>query len=260
MKYSFNRDRDGVVFANTKDVNASYKDLGAVCAAIRYRSVGMALQTLEEVIYDGRAVQFRKHNKHMGHRGELGGRKGRYPKKCAALVKKVLVNAAANARNKGLAPEVMFVVHSSANKTNIIQRGPSKGALFTQSGIYGLQPARSSNIELARIELGIASPDAKGLSEEMRHQIKRFSSIEQMLQGRKGAKKLPEPLRKAGVKLLQKKEAKKEEKNEAKAEQKPAPAADVQKKDEQKADQRGAEAKRETQAPKSKSVPQSKVS
>ena len=40
-----------------------------------------------------------------GIRHELGGKKGRWPKKCAGLVRKVLVNAVANARNMGEDPE-----------------------------------------------------------------------------------------------------------------------------------------------------------
>ena len=36
MNYSFNIKGDDFVFAQSYDINASYKDLGAVCDAIRY--------------------------------------------------------------------------------------------------------------------------------------------------------------------------------------------------------------------------------
>jgi large subunit ribosomal protein L22 len=245
MKYSFNRSREGVIFSNMKDINASFKDLGAVCASIRYKSVPMALADLDGVVNEGKAVLYRKHNKYMGHRHELGGKKGRFPIKCAMIVRKALVNAAANARNKGFMPEMMFVVHSSANKTMIRRTGPSKGALFTLSSYYGYQPARSSDLEFARVELGIATPDAKGLSDNMKHQIKRFAAIEKKY-GKK--QKLPEQLKKKGIKLLQKKEDKKEAKEQPtkpEAAKKPeAKPAETQKKEPGVQKQQAPEAKK----------------
>ncbi len=171
MEYSFNRERDGIIFAQMRDVNASFKDLCAVCDSIRYAPVPAAIAALEGEMA-GAAVLYRRHNKYMGSRHELGGRKGRYPMKCAGIVRKVLLNAMANSRNKGFEPDLMVVVHAAANKTNIVRRGPSKGQLFI-GGSYGYSTSRSSDIEFAKVEIGIAKGTEKGLSRRMRRAAKR---------------------------------------------------------------------------------------
>ncbi len=173
MEYSFNRDRDGIIFAHMKDINASFKDLCAVCDSIRYKPVPVALSILESE-ENGRAVLYRRHNAHMGSRHDLGGKKGRYPIKCAGIVRKALLNAMANSRNKGFEPDVMFVVHAAANKTNIMRMGPPKGKLFI-GGSYGYATSRHTDLEFAKLELGIAKGTEKGLSERMKHSIKRGS-------------------------------------------------------------------------------------
>ncbi len=172
MRYSFNRGIEGVVFASLAGVDASYKDLGAVCSAIRHMSAEGAMLFLEEVAHGGRAVRFTRHAKGMGARHELGGMRGRYPKKCATLVRRALANAMANATNKGHVPEMMYVVHACANKTLRIMRLPPKGVRYVHgSHTIGGVPHRRSDIELARIEIGIAGADAPGLSGRMRAAI-----------------------------------------------------------------------------------------
>jgi ribosomal protein uL22 len=158
MNYSYNKDREGVVFAGVKDINASFKDLCAVCDSIRGTPVPAATMLLEKVERGKLPILYKRHNRYMGDRHELGGKKGRWPKKCAAFVRKVLVNAAANARNTGEDPDSMFVVHAAANKTQIIPRRPPKGIRYVRTGGYGYVPTRRSDMELARIEIGIAYP------------------------------------------------------------------------------------------------------
>ena len=158
IRYSYNKDKEGVVFAGVKDINASFKDLCNVCDSIRYKPVTTATAYLEKVEAGNQAVLYRRHNRYMGDRHELGGKKGRWPKKCAGLVRKVLVNAAANARNMGEDPEAMVVVHVAANKTMTIPRRPPKGIRGVRTGGYGYTPTRRSDMELARIEIGLAYP------------------------------------------------------------------------------------------------------
>jgi len=156
VKYSYNLDREGIVFAGASDINASFKDLCCVCDSIRHKPVPDALMILDETAAGKRAIEFKRHNKYMGSRHELGGKKGRWPKKCAAIVRKVLVNASANAKNKGEDPESMYIVHAAANKTIIVPRRPPKGIRSVRTGGYGYVPSRRSDIEFARIEMGIA--------------------------------------------------------------------------------------------------------
>src|SRR5271156_1999242 len=99
MNYSFNLKGDNFVFALRYDINASYKDLGAVCDAIKYKKADVAMTVLDRVIAKDMPIPFRRHSKHMGARHELGGIKGGYPVKAASEVKKTLTNAVANANN-----------------------------------------------------------------------------------------------------------------------------------------------------------------
>jgi ribosomal protein uL22 len=161
IRYSYNKEREGVVFAGAKDLNASFKDLCAVCDSVRGKQVTAAITVLEQVEKGKLAILYRRHNRYMGDRHELGGKKGRWPKKCAGLVRKVLVNAVANARNMGEDPEAMSVIHAAANKTTIIPRRPPKGIRGVRTGGYGYTPTRRSDLELARIEIGIAYPKGK---------------------------------------------------------------------------------------------------
>jgi ribosomal protein L22 len=57
-----------------------------------------------------RPIEYRRHNRVYGIKARIGGKKGRYPIKCAALVRKVVVNAAANAKNKGQDPEMQCML------------------------------------------------------------------------------------------------------------------------------------------------------
>ncbi len=218
MRYSYNQNRESVVFANMKDINASYKDLGAVCDAIRYKSVKLALDTLDSVIIDNKPILFRTHNINMGARHELGGRKGRTPIKCAKIVRRVLVNASANARNKQMEPDIMYVVHAAANKTIIARRFPPKGALYVTGGPSGQVPARHSDLEFARVEIGISTMDEKTLGKSLVSKIK-FTM--------KNAPKVkPQEAKKTAKKGKEKEKEKEKEKK---------PFVRIEKKEEQKA-------------------------
>ncbi len=236
MKYSYNQDKTGVVFANAKDLNASYKDLGAVCDAIRYKSAQAALDALDRVIVDNKPILYRKHNINMGSRHELGGRKGRTPIKCAKIVRKVLVNAMANATNKQLDPEAMYVVHAAANKTLIARRFPSKGSLFVTGGPSGQVPARHSDIEFSRVEIGVSMLDQRRLSRNIVNKIKietKNAPKVQKKEIKKGEKKDKKPL----VKIQKKEEQKKEESQSKEGERAEAAKKEPVKQEAQKAEQ-----------------------
>ncbi|MEM0154871.1 MAG: 50S ribosomal protein L22 [Methanothrix sp.] len=165
MNYSFNMEKGKVIFAGAKDINASYKDLGAICDYVRYKNAVQAAEALDKVVKASAPVPYRNHNKGMGSRHELGGRKGRYPVKCAAIVKKVIEMAISNAKSKGLDAENLFVVHAAANKTQIYRRTPSKGMLY-HSDSYGFATMRHSDVEFAKVEIGIALPEDVKLGEK----------------------------------------------------------------------------------------------
>ncbi|MEM3555339.1 MAG: 50S ribosomal protein L22 [Candidatus Micrarchaeia archaeon] len=141
MKLGYSVKSEGrVARAQMHDVDASFKDLTQVCSSIRGKEVSEAVRLLEEVRLGKIPIHYRKFNKKLGHRRELGGKKGRYPKKSAEIVLEVLKNAVANARYKGLG-EKLVVKHAAANKQNIYPRIASKGR------------AMRSDYETARIEV-----------------------------------------------------------------------------------------------------------
>ncbi|MDO8339363.1 MAG: 50S ribosomal protein L22 [Candidatus Burarchaeum sp.] len=111
--------------AQTYDVDASYKDLCEMCSDIRGTLAEPALTRLALVAKGKTAVYFARHNKRLGHRHELGGKKGRYPEKAAKIVRKVLENALANAAAIGI--QTPYVAHICANKHRIFPRLAPKG-------------------------------------------------------------------------------------------------------------------------------------
>ncbi len=108
--------------AQVHDVNASYKDLSQVLGAIKGKSVKEAGQILENCISMKKAIPFKKFAKHLGHRSELGGKKGKYPKKEAKIALQLLKNAVANGDSKGLEKESLYVYGAAAYKQNVFMR------------------------------------------------------------------------------------------------------------------------------------------
>lgn len=188
MNYSFNLKGDNFVKALSYDVNASYKDLGAVCDAIKYRKADAAISILDGVISKRMPIVFRRHNKHKGARHELGGIKGGYPVKAASEVKKTLVNAIANAGNKGFSGNDLFVVGASANKTHIERRYPSKGSIAWGRGMYGRSAMNHSDLEFAKIEIVLSDDYSTTLTKNMKYFIKKNSKASAAAPARK-----PEP-------------------------------------------------------------------
>ena len=126
--------------ARVEGVNASYKDLVQVCGRIKNKKSSWALEFLEKASKGEVPVLYRSNNKRLGHRSELRGRKGRYPKKAAFIVLKLLKSAIANGRVKGLG-EDYTILSVSANKQDVFPRLAPKGRW-----------ARS-NLETARVEM-----------------------------------------------------------------------------------------------------------
>ncbi len=124
--YSWNPDNvEFAAKARVEGADASFKDLVEVCGNIRKMKAADALSFLEKAADGKAAVLYRSSNRHLGHRKELGGKKGRYPKKAAKIVLKVLKNALNNAAQKGLLEDALFVAHACATR-NSATRGFSR--------------------------------------------------------------------------------------------------------------------------------------
>jgi len=138
--YSFKGDAGKTARAQRSDIDASFKDLSQVCRNINGKEISEAVKLLEDAKLGKVPIRYVKFNKKLGHRKELGGRKGRYPRKSAGIVLELLRGTIANARRKGLG-EKLVVRHASANKQNVYPRIASKGR------------AMRANYETAKLEI-----------------------------------------------------------------------------------------------------------
>jgi large subunit ribosomal protein L22 len=212
MKYSFNINKAPFVFAQKAEINASYKDMSAVCDFIRYKKASAALDAIDRFIAMETPVPYRRHNKRMGARHELGGRKGAYPVKAAREVRNVLANAIANADSKGRSGQDMYVIHAAANKTHIERRYPSKGSLAWGRGMYGRAAMMHSDLEYAKVEIGLADGTENELTRNMRYFIKKNKALQAREEANaKSAEKKQQPSQKS-----EKKPAKEKAKEKAK--------------------------------------------
>ena len=218
MRYSFNiKNAENIVLAQRYDINASYKDLAAVCDAIRYMNAGAALEKLDRLIAMEMPIEYRRHNKHMGARHELGGRKGAYPVKAAKEVRLALINAIANAGNKGLLGEELYIVHAAANKTRILRRYPSRGTLAWGRGMYGRASIMHSDLEYAKVEIGLASKNEAWLTKNMKFFIRK-RELENVL-SKKEAKEGQKEKKEGKEKVKEAKEKEKVEDNKKEADE-----------------------------------------
>jgi large subunit ribosomal protein L22 len=179
-EYGFNKKSEfnekQLAKAQQYNIDASYKDLCAVCDNIRGLKADEGVKYLQAVL-EGFPVLYRRWNKKLGHRRELDGKKGRYPIKAAKIVLTVLQNAIANGTSKGL--DNLVIIHAAANKQAIYPRLQSKGRQMR------------SNYETARVEIILAGTE----NEELLKQQKQ--KIEQRAKAKKEAAEMEKKIEKA---------------------------------------------------------------
>lgn len=108
--------------ATGKEIRVSPKHCVEICREVKGKDLKHAKEYLEDVIDMKRAVPFRRYKKKIGHRKGLSKwHAGRYPRKAALRILKVLESAEANAEYKGLNPERLFVRHISAQRGRVIE-------------------------------------------------------------------------------------------------------------------------------------------
>lgn len=188
--------------AQQYNIDASYKNMSAVCASIRGMDSGTAVAYLEKAARGEVAVEFKKWNKKMGHRRELGGKKGRYPKKAAKYVLQVLKNAVANGDSKGFGG--MRVIHASSTRQAIYPRMQAKGRQVR------------ANYVTSRVEIVLSATQVKPVKKEGK-------KVEASAEVKNEVKKEAAAIKEMVAKKLEEKKAepkKTEEKVEGKVEEK----------------------------------------
>jgi len=192
--------------ARLEDVNASYKDLAQVCGVIRNKKTDWAVGFLEKAAEGTVPIRYRKHNTRLGHRRELGGKKGRYPVKAVRIVLKVLKSAMSNGKVSGLG-ESFTVLSATANKKRVYPRIAPKGRWSR------------SFLETSRVEIilrGSEVPAGVEVTPPKKEEPKKAEAKKE--EPKKEAK--PEPKKEAPKKEEAKPEPKKEGKPQAKGEPK----------------------------------------
>ncbi len=115
MKYATVYDGKRMAKAMGVALPISTKKAVELCSFVRGRELSTAVRLLEDVMREKVAIPFRKYAKGgTGHKPGIGP--GRYPKKACAEVVKLLKQAEANARVKGLDATKLVVSSILANK------------------------------------------------------------------------------------------------------------------------------------------------
>ena len=111
--------------ARLTGINASFKDLGEVCRAVRYKGTDDAIEFLERASVMEQAIPMRRHGTGRGHVRQLGGQQGGWPVKSVKIVLGVVKSALANANKLGVGNTK--IVHIIANKEHTFPRMSPKG-------------------------------------------------------------------------------------------------------------------------------------
>jgi len=126
--YSQDLKGDEVARGKANELPISPKHSIEIATFIRNRRIDDAIEYLEKVIAQKKAIPFRKFNRDVAHkRGLEGWDAGRYPKKASEAYIRLLASVKKNAEYTGLDTEKLVIVHASAN------RGRGQKAFFPRA-------------------------------------------------------------------------------------------------------------------------------
>lgn len=141
-------------FARNKEISAKHaREIGAV---LRGMSIIRAKKYLQSVVELKQAVPFKRYNKEVPHRRGMAS--GRYPRKAAAEIIKILDSAKANAVQKGHAEEDLIIDEFITSRGRFKRAYGAARAL----GRKGNRRSRTATIEV-RLKLSktpVGKPEA----------------------------------------------------------------------------------------------------
>jgi large subunit ribosomal protein L22 len=122
-KYSIQGlDPDRTAIASGRDLRVSHKAAREICHYVRGMRLEKAKDVLQEVAELKRPVPYRRHKKKVAHRkGVEGFDAGRFPKKAAEAILKILDQVEANAEFKGLYSDRLKIIHIASHKGRVIR-------------------------------------------------------------------------------------------------------------------------------------------
>ncbi len=122
LGYSFKEDTENTAKAMGKELRISPKHSVEICKFIKGKQVDVAKRMLTEVIELKRHVPMKRHNKKVGHRkGKFKWDAGRFPKKAASHILKIIESAEANAVYKGLDQDRLFIKYAATHRGRVIR-------------------------------------------------------------------------------------------------------------------------------------------
>lgn len=107
--------------ARAESLPVSTKHSIELCRYFRYKTVAQAKKLLDEVIALKKAVPFKRFKRNVGHKPGIAA--GRYPRKAARELLKLLKAVEANAQFKGLNTSCLKITKLLANKAPIPSTG-----------------------------------------------------------------------------------------------------------------------------------------
>lgn len=118
LNYAFKELKENMAKASGRNLNISPKQSIEICKYVRGRKVEQAKRLLQAAIAQKTPVPFTRFTNGLGHKAGMSA--GRYHPKASEAILKVISAAEANAKNKGLAPSDLKIIHIAA------QRGPKQ--------------------------------------------------------------------------------------------------------------------------------------
>jgi len=126
LKYAYvPQNQAKIAKACGKDIDVSFKKAVVVCDKLRGMDLDDAMALLEAVAALEQPIPFTKYNKGTSHKPGLGV--GKYPRKAAEAILRILKNAQTNAEYKGLDTEKLQLINIQANKGPSRRRRKPKG-------------------------------------------------------------------------------------------------------------------------------------
>ncbi len=119
-------DESRIAKAVARDVSVSYKKLVNLARVIKGMNLRKAIDFLEKVIEKEEAVPHWKYHGKIPHRRGLSDRwgvpQGKYPAKAAKEMLKLLRHVEANAENRDLDTDNLWIIHVGVHKSTTLKR------------------------------------------------------------------------------------------------------------------------------------------
>jgi large subunit ribosomal protein L22 len=122
-KYSIQGlDSDKTAIASGRDLRIKPKAAREVCNYLKGLNLQKAKQILQGVMDGKIPIPYLRHKKKIPHRkGAQGFAAGRYPKKAATEIYKILESVEANAEFKGLYADQLKIIHMASHRGRVVR-------------------------------------------------------------------------------------------------------------------------------------------